>query len=1368
MKRHRFQAHSAHRTFHVFILMCLLSTGIQASETYFDISTGTIRPITPTNGDPISASTGAFFQDWALFDLGGPMDLGFTLHYRPELWNHFPTDRMQRLDAGFGVFTCNHTIELIDMTRVNSDARSVCILFGDHDEILTYDPDSNQFKATGAVPYQLILDGTDYYCIADPLKELVYFFKKVPDAFFDLNGFNSNWWGRIETIMDRNGNTLRYTYTNEVSPRLKSVTDGLGRSIEFAYEGEWMPLKSITDSYGRTVEFTSAGNSFSSMTDPMGLTTQFVMGQDNHSQLIEQIIKPQGNSHIDQTWTSTPRGDWYFGVDTQYDPYGNQTTLTYSPDVNDARVTFTYPDGSTSLLPTAHERYPLGLTDSNDNQATLDYDTYMHPTLLTDRLGDTTSFSYHASSGKLAEMTNAEGYVLRHTYTSQTQTFVNPVTDQAVTFTFYNRSRTDYPDGTYETSDYDTQGNRIRFTDQSGHSFTTSYNSQGLPVSMTNPLQGVTTLTYNSDGTLASRTDTDTGMTTYDYDSFKRLIIVTPPDANSITFAYNAVDQTTCMTDENGHSHTYEYDTNGNLIAVTDPDGQTTHYAYDLLDRLSEITNRTDQTNQMTYTFDNKLASTTNANGIQTIFTYNSRRWLESISLNHKTQHFTQDNEGVLTSTTSPLGYRTNTETNKLGLTTSITQPGGETTQYDRDPMMRITTVTDPLDRKTHYAYDNNGHLTEVTQFDGALAAYQYNALGNLTDINDLNGQHWQVSYTPMGQQTSIADPLLRTREYTQGARTRTQSVIYPDGITETRTYDPANNLTRRLFSDGTDIAFAYDPQDNLVSTNDLTVTRDAEERITSSTYNNRTFGVTYDAGGRIATATYGTDLTVTYAYNADNLVCQIRDTLGNQIDLQYDDNGQTTQLLRSNGIHTTFTWNSNGRLTHLQDVGVIDLEYTYDAAGQITGTSGTRPLEPADLLMDTQDMFSVDAASQTSTPGYSYDERGRVTQLPGHTLQWDAAERLTRLDDIQYTYNGQNEIVSRTEQSNVTHYYHNHALPLHPIVAEQNGDAFARYYVYTPFGQLLYSINPQHDHAVAFYHYDNNGSTLALTNGNGVITDAYAYSPFGQLLGHTGNSDQPFTFVGTLGVRQEGSLYHMRRRYYDPVTAKFLSFDPIWPIIEKPMQLNPYQYAGCNPITNIDPQGTSFWSDLWTGITHPITTVSGAFAPSEKEAEFRAQLTTVGKATEGSDAWNLQLAQLNLSIEQHKFDLLLDMAVSGDPQAFFDASTEWSRMNDMQQGIKDFGDYKGGARAVANENILNQQVAALASTVISLISNGLTAGGVKTVKALKEELLGMTKDAAKDKVKEWLRDKVGDQFQNQSQRETDDKLILIGDPWGT
>ena len=161
-------------------------------------------------------------------------------------------------------------------------------------------------------------------------------------------------------------------------------------------------------------------------------------------------------------------------------------------------------------------------------------------------------------------------------------------------------------------------------------------------------------------------------------------------------------------------------------------------------------------------------------------------------------------------------------------------------------------------------------------------------------------------------------------------------------------------------------------------------------------------------------------------------------------------------------------------------------------------------------------------------------------------------------------------------------------------------------------------------------------GSTLALTDTTGAVTDAYSYTPFGTLLRQDGNSTQPFTFVGKWGVRQEGSsgtIYHMRARYYDAVTERFISREPLWPAIYDPQELNPYLYSKNEPINNVDISGLNSKS-------------VGQINPAYKAA-LKAQMENINLKYEA--AWSRYIA-----------------AIEAKDKAFWDHSTS-SREDEIE-----------------------------------------------------------------------------------------------------
>ncbi|MFM7367547.1 MAG: hypothetical protein ACKO2Z_07065, partial [Sphaerospermopsis kisseleviana] len=48
-----------------------------------------------------------------------------------------------------------------------------------------------------------------------------------------------------------------------------------------------------------------------------------------------------------------------------------------------------------------------------------------------------------------------------------------------------------------------------------------------------------------------------------------------------------------------------------------------------------------------------------------------------------------------------------------------------------------------------------------------------------------------------------------------------------------------------------------------------------------------------------------------------------------------------------------------------------------------------------------------------------------------------------------------------------------------------------------------------------SFYHVDGLGSTRALTDINGLLTDAYAYEAFGEIIKQLGNTNNLYLFAG-------------------------------------------------------------------------------------------------------------------------------------------------------------------------------------------------------------------------------------------------------------
>jgi RHS repeat-associated protein len=105
-------------------------------------------------------------------------------------------------------------------------------------------------------------------------------------------------------------------------------------------------------------------------------------------------------------------------------------------------------------------------------------------------------------------------------------------------------------------------------------------------------------------------------------------------------------------------------------------------------------------------------------------------------------------------------------------------------------------------------------------------------------------------------------------------------------------------------------------------------------------------------------------------------------------------------------------------------------------------------------------------------------------------------------------------------------------------------------------------------------FHYDAQGSTLAVTDDNQNVTDTRAYTAFGETTESTGSTSFPFQYIGQKGYYQDGltDQYLVRRRPYEPREGRWLGSDPVEPA--PPNSL--YAYVRNSPTSRLDPSGLS------------------------------------------------------------------------------------------------------------------------------------------------------------------------------------------------
>jgi RHS repeat-associated protein len=126
---------------------------------------------------------------------------------------------------------------------------------------------------------------------------------------------------------------------------------------------------------------------------------------------------------------------------------------------------------------------------------------------------------------------------------------------------------------------------------------------------------------------------------------------------------------------------------------------------------------------------------------------------------------------------------------------------------------------------------------------------------------------------------------------------------------------------------------------------------------------------------------------------------------------------------------------------------------------------------------------------------------------------------------------------------------------------------------------------------------FDGLGSVVGLTDSTGALVgnETYQYDPYGQLI------VQPTSTVLQTNAWRYASgyydvstgLYKFGIRYYDAATGRWTQRDPVGGSLTETNKVNPYVYAGDDPVNEVDPSEAC---DAWA-IAFVIVGIIGIFA---------------------------------------------------------------------------------------------------------------------------------------------------------------------------
>ncbi|TAN38805.1 MAG: hypothetical protein EPN23_01550 [Verrucomicrobia bacterium] len=491
------------------------------------------------------------------------------------------------------------------------------------------------------------------------------------------------------------------------------------------------------------------------------------------------------------------------------------------------------------------------------------------------------------------------------------------------------------------------------------------------------------------------------------------------------------------------------------------------------------------------------------------------------------------------------------------GQVSSVESVAG-TVSYGYDAAERLTQINTPAG-SFQYAYDANGRVAAVN--GGVKASYGYDALGRVASIA------WK----------NTAGKALRNFAYA---------------------YDAAGMITQKVTTasgQATTENYAYDSLNRLTSESSLTSAFSVRS-VANYSYDlsgNRTSKQVGDASGTLAT--------VNYALGLGNRLANWQVAETNPA-ARLDVAGFSSEPI---GTDDRFgqLWVAAGSTNRPAVAGTNFWAYG------VAVNSGTQQVVAAirDAAGNVGRATNSVVVNVVTGADYGYNAAGCMTNISysgtGFSknlgLTWNGQYQLTEVmtNGVSVERNGFDALGRRIWAADglTTNYMVYDGVHVSAEVDCNGG--LLRTYTHGPGmdNWLAMTVYTGATTKTYFYLTDHLGTVNAVADENGTIVESYRYDAWGRVLGVYDRNGKPLTesAIGNRILWQgreyswKTGLYFFRVRWYDPVTGRWLSNDPIG----ISGGLNQYVFCANNPINFRDPLGLC--DDNKEALLHSVKTTS-------------------------------------------------------------------------------------------------------------------------------------------------------------------------------